>query len=287
MIRKFVVCILIFVMAFSSSLSFAEDAEDTYVIYDFTEPEIYWAGENESLDYFAYDDEELAYMGKLYNVNWAKRYGGVSIQGTDLTLNVSSTKKRYLKMIVRVDEIGAQNAFDNFVAYYWYDTDSKDPNSARYINLPKNCAQAISGAEEYITLVLDLGWANEEEKLVTQFRMDIFSSTMDKTAVPTDGARCGEIYIRYIGFFDTMEEAENYELVLPTEVPKTPTPEPSETEQPKQTETTKPAATSGKQQNNDKSGMESMIGIVIGGIVLLAAVAIILIIVLPKRRSGL
>lgn len=283
MLRKTIICVLLMLMVFSLSFS---HAEESYVVYDFTEPEYNWAGENENLDYFAYDDDELAYMGKLYNVNWARRYGGVSIQGNELDLDVSSTQKRFLKMMVRVDEVGAQNAFDNFSAYYWYDEDPKDPNSAHYVDLPKDCATAISGAEEYITLIFDLGWENETVEKVTQFRLDIFTASMDKAAVQTDGAHCGEIFIRYIGFFDTMEDAENFEIVLPTEVPKTPTPEPSETEQPKQTATTKPVTTSGKQDKDDKSDMESMVGIVIGGVVVLAVVAIILIVVLPKRRKS-
>ena len=98
MLRKTIICVLLMLMVFSLSFS---HAEESYVVYDFTEPEYNWAGENENLDYFAYDDDELAYMGKLYNVNWARRYGGVSIQGNELDLDVSSTQKRFLKMMVR------------------------------------------------------------------------------------------------------------------------------------------------------------------------------------------
>ena len=91
MLRKTIICVLLMLMVFSLSFS---HAEESYVVYDFTEPEYNWAGENENLDYFAYDDDELAYMGKLYNVNWARRYGGVSIwQRTDL--DVSSTRKDF------------------------------------------------------------------------------------------------------------------------------------------------------------------------------------------------
>lgn len=264
-------------------------AEESYVIYDFTEPEYNWKGENDNLDFFAYNDDEIAYMGKLYNVGWARRYGGVSIQGSELELMVSSSQKRFLKMMVRTDEVGAQNAFDNFAAYYWYDTDAKDPNSAHAIDLPRDSVVAISGSEEYITLILDLGWTNEQEKKVEQFRMDIFSSSIDKAAVPQDGGHCGEIYIRYIGFFDTREEAENYELVLPTEVPSTPTPEPSETEEPtstpKQTQQTTATNKPGSKDKNDNAESGSMVGIIIGGIVVLAVVAVVLIIVIPKGRK--
>ena len=248
--------------------------------------EYHWVGENESLDHFAYNEVEEAYKGKLYNLGWAGRFGGISIQGNELKLPATSTQNRFLKMMVQVDEVGRENAFDNLSVYYWLEDDPKDPDHARSIGLPKNSLSDIKGSKGYITITLDLGWTNEEEMTVDSFRLDMFSSSLQKASNSTDGAHCGDIYVKYIGFFDTQEAADNYEMVIPTNAPETPTPEPKETEKPTPTATQEPGNIS---NNNGSQVGVSYIGILIigvGGIVALAVIAIILIIVIPNRRRN-
>ncbi len=211
------------------SFTFAS-AEESYVILDLTKPNDRVTGENTNLDSFTFDEGEEAYAGNLYNASRAGRFGGISIKIHDTEMKISSTKNRFLKIMIRVDETGSQNAFDKLVAYYWYAGDPDTPLDAKQAsNIPVNGLTSLHGKTEYITFVWDLGWG-EDEKTIDRFRLDMFSSSIDKAATSEEGYKCGKLYIKYIGFFDTKEQADNYDPFAPeptTEPTEEPTPEPT------------------------------------------------------------
>ncbi len=258
------------------------NADTSGVIYNFTEDQYNWTGENETMDFLSYDTEEEALAGQLYNVGWAQRFGGVAIQGTELALQSSKGTNRFLKMMVKVDEEGALNEFDKLQVLYWYKNDA----TVHYSSVPLNSLSAIKGSTEYITITIDLDYKNEENKEIEKFRMDMFSSSLGKTANPTDGQLCGKIFFKYIAFFDTKEEADAYEMVMPTKEPATPTPEKSATPNvtAKADATIKPFKTDVYMSKTTKS--YSFVSLIlIGAVLLAAAVVIILIITIPKGRN--
>lgn len=267
----------IFIICIIFSLITVNGEKMAGVIYSFTEEEYKWGGENENLDYVSYDVEEEAYKCTLYNVTWASRFGGVSLQGNELELPVSATKNRFFKMMVKVDEVGSENALDRFQVLFWY----KGNASVVYASVPQNTLTPLSGSDgNYITVTFDLGWTNAEEKILDKFRMDMFTTSINKAANGIDGGICGYMWIKYIAFFDTQEEADAYEMVIPTEAPATPTPEATEsvaTQKPS-TPTPKPITNNGK--TKDKTPM-----VLIGAIVVLALVAVVLIVFIPKGRK--
>lgn len=221
MLKKVACVLLIAIMVLSFAYSNAEGS----FVYDLTKDGAPWAGENASLDSFKFDEQEQAYAGDLYNANWADRFGGVSIQVKDQEVKISATKNRFLKIMVRVDDLGSQNAFDKFAAIYWL----KGDGSPKYASVPADGIKSLNGTTEYKTFIFDLNWG-EEEKTIERFRMDMFTSSIDKAAVNTDGSSCGKMYIKYIAFFDTREDAENYDPFTPeptTEPTTEPETEPS------------------------------------------------------------
>lgn len=254
-------------------------------IYDFTEQEYNWTGENENFDILNHDPDEEAYIGKLYNLGWAGRYGGIAIIGKELELSVSSSKNRFLKMMVKTDEFGAENAFDKFSSLYWYKDEEGEAN-VQYNPVSLTSLSALKGNTGYMTITIDLGWENEAETIIGTFRMEMFSSSLDKAASPTDGADCGFIYIKYIGFFDTQEEADQYDMVLPTAVPATPVPEATEALAITPKATGKITDTATVTPDTDASQQEfPVVPALVGGIFAAAAIAIVLIIVIPKVRK--
>ena len=78
-------------------LSFSHARRESYIVYDFTtEPEYNWAGEMRILTILHMTMMNLRTWANCI-MSGAERYGGVSIQGNELDLDVSSTQKRFLK----------------------------------------------------------------------------------------------------------------------------------------------------------------------------------------------
>lgn len=202
-------------------------------------------------------------------------FGGVAIQGNDLGLAFSESKNRFVKIMAKVDEIGTENAFDKLTLIYWL----KDDAAVNYGSVKPNTLSALHGSEGYITITFDLGWTNTEEKIIDKFRMDMFTSSMSNAASSGDGWNCGIMWIKYIAFFDTKEEADSYEMALPTEVPATPTPE--ATVKPTPEKTVNVTVTPIK--NDNKVNYTPIF--LIAGVFVLAIIAVVLIIFIPKARK--
>lgn len=268
MFKRLIYLSLALVLIFSFSVN--------AIVFDFTDDEYFWEGENRDLDSFIFEYGERAYVGRLYNMGWAGRFGGVSIQAKDLDLPFSSSQNRFLKLRLKTDDLGKENAFDHVRVIYWL-KGSADPSFA---NIKNNFMAGLLTDEDYIDIILDLGWKNENDQLMDTLRLDFFCSSIDKAASNIDGAACGFLYFRYIGLFDSQEEALAYELVLPTLEPtKEPTPVADKSQEP---EPTKEIKEEDKKEEKDEN-KKPIAFILIASILVIAVIIIGLIVFLPKK----
>ncbi len=254
-----------------------------------------WVGENVALDILEYDTIEWVTSLRLYSAAWASRYGGASLMGKALNMPVSAQKNRYMVINVMPDSIATWNEFDKFLGIYWKTNDTT-------VYFQENVPTAFSVLHDaepdvYHKIIVDLAW--EEEFIVDVLRLDMFS-TPEGAADSTDGYNCGNLFIEYIAFFDTYEQASAFTYSMTEDattnppVDTTPTEEVSNTPEattqitePTTTQTPDVLPTQDVDADTPSQDVEKspVVGIIIGIVVALAvAVVVIVFITKPKKK---
>lgn len=307
MVKKKVFVLIVIIMALTMLAGFmsvnAENAALPENFYIMDEQQTAWVGENDILDYVKYTHLYEVFELHLYNAEWAGRYGGVSMKGVGLDIECSPAKNRYIVLSVMPDEISVDNHYDNLKVIYY----KKDDPTVNWGNTAKDTLGILHNAsiDDYTKVILDLGW--EEEFILDTLRLDMFSSSYDKSADQNDSANCGYWYMNYIAFFDTLEDAQNFTYgeseatKPPVNTPETPapsdaTPDASDiTEAPSATSsatesihaTQKPAAsTPDTVTGKANDGKSPVVAIIIAAVVVVAAAAAIVLLLKGKKNKA-
>lgn len=195
----------------ASAAESGENAAEPGAFYAFDQDlDDKWIGENEVLDSVLYDPAYEAMALRTYNMGWANRFGGVAIKGIELGLPVSPTRNRFMVISLIPDEICAENAFDNLMLIYYKTGSETVYYGTGEGSVDPKALAGIHGAstDDFTQVIVDLAW--EEEFSLDTLRLDMFSSSLGVASSDADGAFCGNLYIRYIAFFDTREAAESF-----------------------------------------------------------------------------
>lgn len=208
-------------------------------------------------------------------------------------MDIGMKKNQYMKVRIKGDP-----SIYRFVAYYIVEADTPDAVFGPTLRLKKDLTVK---ADEYTDIIMDMyyqgeGYGAQWDGQLRKFRLDIHNEA-GTTAE-------GEIFIQYIGFFDTEAEAKAY----PDETTEPPPPtEPEESSEPTAPEssaanttpptskpTTKPTAGAGTSNtasapvsdaNGDSEGMNPLpIVLIVVGVVILAGG--ITAFILLKKRGG-
>ena len=168
-------------------------------------------------------------------------------------MDIGMKKNQYMKVRIKGDP-----SIYRFVAYYIVEADTPDAVFGPTLRLKKDLTVK---ADEYTDIIMDMyyqgeGYGAQWDGQLRKFRLDIHNEA-GTTAE-------GEIFIQYIGFFDTEAEAKAY----PDETTEPPPPtEPEESSEPTAPEssaanttpptskpTTKPTARSGHVEYGQRAG---------------------------------
>lgn len=201
------------------SISFASFAKEPEHQISFAEGLGTLVPENAGLDSLAHSASSQAVKFSMYNIGWAGRYGATAFVIKGVNLDVSATKNRYIVMNVAVDALASQNSFDNLISFY----NTADGAEWVPVSVDANSLSSLHGAaeKEFQYVIVDLAWASESH--LNDLRLEVKSSSLEKSADPVDNAyNCGFFYLRDISFFNTLDDAKSF--VDPNYVPEAPNP---------------------------------------------------------------
>ncbi len=223
-------------------------------------------GENGNLDIIAYSGSKQAAKIAQYNIAWANRIGGCGIKLVNLNLPVGVQQNQYLVLKIATDDVSRLNAYDKTQIYYW---GLNDPTPYPATGVPLDAMSALYNATalDFQYIVLDLSWTGSFT--LTDLRLDIATSALDKTADPSNnnGYCGGYLYLKSAAFLDTMADVNAY--INPQSVPsETPSQTPSET--PSQTPSEAPSQTpAGTPERNEPNAGTGDMGLLYVAMILL------------------
>ncbi len=228
-LKKWFVFCFVLVLACVCGIG-AVSAADEALVWDFSEGietdgsgAQVWEGCHPSVAALRFDETEGAAKINVYSISYL---GGSNFStrfwNNQLKVPVSETQNRYVKIKLKVDS--------DVNAYHFTKTQLKlqcagDAAASAQIG---TWFETLNGQDDYVEVIIDMGFT--EEKELNMLRLDIIA---EESGDGNTGA-AGWMYIKYIGLFDTLEEAEAYGKetpVPPTTQPADTTPVPTEPNQ--------------------------------------------------------
>ena len=199
-----VILVLIFCLAACGRLiSYGAD-DETVWNFDLDGEVTDWKGAHPSAADLIYDNIEEAAKINVYSISYLGD-GNVAtrIMADELGIKVSANENRFLKVRMYADPSVAAYHFTKSVVRVQHEGDAAHTELGPEV-IGADTFAGLTDNEGYIETIIDLGF--QEEKTLNMLRVDLIAEEIGSGSE----SKIGYLYIKYIGLFDSREEAEQY-----------------------------------------------------------------------------